>query len=113
MMKAILIRITVLVLALGACATALAQSGWQRTLPKGKVGVLGEPAPLPTVQVDGENLRFAPGAVIYDQANRTIVHAALPAYAKVLYTTNANGEVQRIYILTPDEQLALERAGRR
>jgi len=108
------IRIIFLVIALGCSAAAAAQSGWQRTLPaQGKLGVLGDPAPLPMVQVNGEALRFAPGGVIFDQSNRTIVHAALPPNASVLYTTNTNGEVQRIYILTPDEQRALERAGRR
>lgn len=103
----------VFALAATASAAVFAQS-WQRTLPAdGKVGVLGDSTSLPLVQLNGESMRLAPGGIIFDESNRTILHAALPAYARVLYTTNPNGDVQRIYILTPAEQEQLDRAGRR
>lgn len=85
-----------------------------RQLPaNGKRGELGAPLPLPMIQVGKEVLRVAPGGVIYDQANRAIVHAALPPEADVWYTTDVRGEVQRLYVLTPDERAMLDRKARR
>jgi hypothetical protein len=60
--------------------------------------------PLPYIDLDGNRVRLAPGGVIYDQHNRTIVHGALPPGAPVGYTLDMNGDVGRIYILTPQEQ---------
>jgi hypothetical protein len=76
-----------------------------RILPAGgKLGNLaGGGQAFPLVQIGGEVLRLSAGAVIYDQNNRTIVHAALPEHATVLYTQDRGGEVSRIYILRPDE----------
>ena len=65
------------------------------------------------VQIGREVLRVAPGGVIYDQSNRAILHSTLPAEGDVWYTTDANGEVQRLYILTPAEQAMLDRSPRR
>jgi hypothetical protein len=86
----------------------------QRILPaKGERGKLGETQPLPMLKINGRVLRLAPGGVIFDRANRTLVHGHLPADADVFYTKDANGDVQRIYILTEQEQARLDRAGRR
>ena len=59
---------------------------------------------LPYVDLGGKVVKLAPGGVIYDQNNRTIVHGALPAGADVVFTTDMNGDIARIYILTPQEQ---------
>jgi hypothetical protein len=67
----------------------------------------------PLVQLGGKLYRLAPGGIIRDEANRKIVHAELPLDAQVLYLTDANGEIARIWILTPEEQAALARAGKR
>ena len=58
-------------------------------------------------------MRLAPGGVIYDQANRSILHGSLPASAPVLYTKDPNGDIQRIYVLTEDERIRLDQARRR
>jgi hypothetical protein len=98
---------------LGAAAVD-AQLISQRILPaKGERGRTGEAQPLPMVKINGRVLRLAPGGVIVDRANRTLVHGHLPADADVLYTKDSNGDVQRIYILTEQEQARLERAGKR
>ncbi len=113
MLKVSCIRMMVFAFAATASVQLLAQT-WQRTLPvNGKVAVVGEPMPLPLIQLNGKSMRFAPGAVIFDDSNRTILHGALPSNATVLYTTNLNGDVQRVYILTPAEQDQLDRAGSR
>jgi len=103
----------ILTLALAfACGAAHAQV-ITRPLPNnGKLGVLvGPPQAYPLLQVDKETLRLAPGGLIFDQHNRTIVHNQLPEGANVLYVLNMTGEVARVYILRPDElELVKQRA---
>ena len=86
----------------------------QRFLPAhGERGRLGESHTLPLVKIGSRVLRLAPGGVIYDQSNRSIIHAHLPAGAEILYTRDQNGDIQRIYILTDQERERLARAGKR
>ena len=100
-----------LVLAMLACTLLAATADAQfRTLPAAaKRASLGAPLPLPQVELSGKVLRLAPGGVIFDQHNRTLVHGALPAGAAVAYTLDMHGDVIRIYILTPQEQALLDR----
>ena len=81
-----------------------------RTLPdSAKRATVGEQQyALPLVNLGGERVKLAPGGVIYDQNNRTIVHGALPAGADVAFTVDMNGDIARIYILTPLEQTQLD-----
>src|SRR5688572_7256143 len=98
----------------GLVAMGSAYAQHVRMLPaQGERGTLGENQPLPLVKIGSKVLRLAPGGVIYDQSNRSIVHAYLPAAANVLYTKDLNGHIQRIYILTEQEQARLDRAGKR
>ena len=83
----------------------------QRQLPvNGKRGTTGNSLPLPQVIIGRETLTLAPGAVIYDTDNRTIVHGSLPTGAAVLYQITSGGQIQRIYILRPDEKARLDQA---
>ena len=102
-------------LALAAALHASAYAQLPRNLPRdGKVGVLiGQQQVFPMVQIDQQVLRLAPGGLIYDQQNRTIVHGALPPEAAVLYTVDQAGSVSRIIVLRPEEELALQQAGQR
>ena len=75
--------------------------------PAGERGKTGESLPLPDVKIDRRVLRLAPGGVIVDQNNRSILHAHLPVGAEVFYTRNQAGDIQRMYILTADEQARL------
>jgi|SRR5271156_5334452 len=76
-----------------------------RTLPaSAKSAILGQPQPMPKVQLNRKVFQLAPGAVISDQNNRIILQEALPAGAAVAFTTDMNGNVSRIYILTAQEQ---------
>ena len=81
-----------------------------RTLPaNAKRTTTGtQPYALPYVELGGKVVRLAPGGVIYDQNNRSIVHGALPAGAEVAFTTDMRGDIARIYILTPQEQSQLD-----
>lgn len=76
-----------------------------RTLPgNAKRVTVGQQQTLPFVELSSKVFRLAPGGVIYDQNNRSIVHGALPPGADVAYTIDMNGDIARIYILTPFEQ---------
>ncbi len=82
-----------------------------RQLPvNGQRGTTGEKLPLPQVIIGREALTLAPGGVIYDTSNRTIVHGALPVDADVWVQFNPGGQIQRIYILRPEEQARLDAA---
>jgi len=74
----------------------------------GKRGVTGDSQPMPRVIIGREMLMLAPGGLIFDVNNRTIVHGSLPVGAAVLYQVNTAGQIQRIYILRPDEQARLD-----
>ena len=56
------------------------------------------------VEVDGKRARLAPGAQIRDAANMIVLPAALPADSAVKYTLDANGMLQRVWIMTPQER---------
>ena len=85
-----------------------------RPLPDDGVrATLSGQQPYPLVKLGGKVYRLAPGGVIRDEANRKIVHAELPLDAKILYLADANGEISRIWILTPEEQASLARAGKK
>ena len=79
-----------------------------RTLPaNAKRATVGQQLVLPYVDLGGTVVKLAPGGVIYDQNNRMLVHGSLPPGADVLYTTDMNGDVARIFVLTPLEQVQL------
>ncbi len=81
-----------------------------RQLPvNGKRGITGDSLPRPQVVISRQTLTVAPGGLIFNTFNRTIVHSALPANADVWYQLNNGGQVQRIYILRPEEQDRLDR----
>lgn len=63
----------------------------------------------PSVSISGKVFRMAPGARIYDQSNRTILPVALPDSGKVLYLTDMNGQLSKLWLLTPEEQATLGR----
>ena len=97
-----------MVLSLSLAGTGYAQF---RTLPAAaKRATVGDrPHALPYVELGSKVVRLAPGGVIYDQNNRTIVHGALPPGADIAFTTDMHGDIARIYILTPHEQAQLDK----
>ncbi len=78
-----------------------------------ELGRTGDSQPLPLVRIGNRQLRLAPGGIIFDQHNRSIVHAHLPVNADILYTRNQGGDIQRLYILTDQEKIRLQQAGKR
>ena len=86
-----------------ACVqTAAAQ---ERAIPAGaKRGYLRHVQEA-MVSVDGASGRLAPGATIRDQRNLIVVPAALPregAWAD--YIEDRDGQISRVWLLTPEER---------
>jgi hypothetical protein len=92
-----------LMLALGVATSAHAQL--VRQLPaNGKLGeIIGQQNPFPLIQIDNKVVRLAPGALIFDESNRTILHNLIPERAHVLFVQDTTGDISRVYLLRPDE----------
>jgi hypothetical protein len=95
-------------LAAGIAAMSHAQVG--RLLPaNGKLGeVVGQQHPFPLIELNKKVVRLAPGALIYDRENRTILHNQVPPSAAVLFVEDNAGQIVRMYILRPDELARLK-----
>jgi hypothetical protein len=110
MRKSLLLLVFCILASVGA--TAYAQVG--RLLPQnGERGKTGASHPLPAVKIGSKLMRLAPGGLIYDQHNRSVVHSQLPQNADVLYLRDQAGNIQRIYVLTELERALFDRAGKR
>lgn len=80
----------------------------------GKLGELvGQQQPFPLLQINNKVVRLAPGCLIYDSQNRTILHNQLPQHSPVLFVEDRKGEIARLYLLRPDELERLERTLKR
>ena len=55
------------------------------------------------VEIDGTPQQLAPGAQIRDASNRLILPIAIPSGTLVKYLVDGAGQVQRVWILTPEE----------
>lgn len=55
------------------------------------------------VELNGTPVRLAAAAQIRDQSNRIVMPASLSQPALVRYTTDPQGQVMRIWMLTPAE----------
>jgi hypothetical protein len=83
-----------------------ARAQFQRNLPaNGAIGVLTADAnlPLPLVRIDSRTFRMAPGGIIVDQNNRTLLHAQIPQQAAAYVVFDRNGDILRMFLLTPEE----------
>lgn len=66
----------------------------------------------PLVTISGKVYHMAPGGKIYDQSNRIIMPGTLPESGKVVFLTDMNGDISKIWLLTPEEEAALAGAGK-
>ena len=89
-------------LAFSLSFSALAQQPL-RTIPAEAKRARIEHVQSMDVLVDGRRSRLAPGVLIRDASNRFVLPAELPAGATVGYLTNLEGQIDRIWILTPEE----------
>ncbi|MBT9614429.1 MAG: hypothetical protein IV108_14290 [Burkholderiales bacterium] len=57
----------------------------------------------PNVRIDDRTYRLAPGGRIYDTMNRIVLPNAAPKTGKVLFKLDQQGNVLKLWILTPEE----------
>jgi hypothetical protein len=55
------------------------------------------------VEIDGDAMQLAPGAQIRDAENRIVLPVALPPRSLVKYVANAQGQLIKVWILSPVE----------
>lgn len=87
-------------LALLLAVPALAQL---RAIPVNAERALMRPLGGMMVELNDEPLRLAAGAQIRDATNRIILPATLPPESLVKFTLDPQGQVFRVWILTPAE----------
>ena len=93
----------VLAAALLAASLALAQ-GPLRTIPPAAVrGTLRHVQDL-IVQVDGQQRRLAPGAIIRDTFNRIVLPTSVTQPVIAKYVANPDGSIREVWILSAQEQ---------
>jgi len=74
-----------------------------RTIPEeAKRGVMRH-LEVMVVELDGKAEPLAPGAQIRDAENRVVLPGALPANSVVKYQRDVAGQVNRVWILSPQE----------
>ncbi|MGH8619224.1 MAG: hypothetical protein ACREUW_16145 [Burkholderiales bacterium] len=76
--------------------------------PTGRRGTLQGGMQMPFAKLNDHVVQLTPGAVIYDQHNRMIVHGQIPTNKMDVIYTVSMGQVSKIYILKPDERARLE-----
>ena len=95
--------------------TFLALLGWQtgahagRILPPDAVADELKDSKYPYVLIGGRQFHLAPGSKIFDQNNRIILPNYLPRSATVLYQLDGNGDLIKMWLLTPAEATSLKK----
>ncbi|RJG07070.1 hypothetical protein D3870_14645 [Noviherbaspirillum cavernae] len=92
-----------LILLLSAAVTLPAWA-FERPFPQNARRGTMTPAPYPAIVLDGAKRILSPGARIWNQENLTETPASLRGSdMAVNYTENAQGEIDRVWILTQEE----------
>ncbi len=80
-----------------------------RILPQN--ALLGEltASRYPYVTIGDKRFHLAPGSLIFDQNNRTILPNYLPRSATVIYKIDGNGDLSKMWLLTPEEVANLKK----
>jgi hypothetical protein len=63
----------------------------------------------PYVTIGSKQFHLAPGSRIFDRNNRIIVPNSLPPGATVLYQVDSNGDLAKMWLLTPEEAADLKK----
>ncbi|UGQ45499.1 hypothetical protein [Massilia endophytica] len=95
-----------LMLALIGCAAVLAlpaRAQQEREFPANAKRGRMAPGYFPELTLDGKVRRLSPSGRIFNQENLVEPMASLRGSYVVNYTEDANGDIDRIWILTPEE----------
>ncbi|HVK55755.1 MAG TPA: hypothetical protein VM532_12090 [Burkholderiales bacterium] len=85
------------------CLLVATASSWARDLPAD--GVAGDLLAIeyPFVRLADKQFRLAPGARIFDVSSRIVMPNTIAVPAKSMYKLDVRGDVQEIWLLTPEE----------
>jgi hypothetical protein len=85
-----------------ALAAGGAQAQFRTIAPEAKRGVMRHVEGM-TVQINGKRAQLAAGAQIRDGRNMVVVPAAVPPDVVVKYLLDGQGQLSRVWILSPQE----------
>ena len=89
-------------------ASALAGPAYaQRSFPPGVKPAELRDITYPNIRIDDKIYRFAPGARIYNTNNLMVVVNSAPKTGKVIFQLDTQGNVLKLWILTPEEAARL------
>ena len=75
-----------------------------RTFPEKAVRGEMKAHNYPYMKIGGKTLRFPPGGRIFNEQNLIIMPASLQSQtAQIMYTTDMNGDLSRVWLLTTEE----------
>ncbi len=60
----------------------------------------------PQVNVDGTVYKLSPGSRVFDQNNRSVLPGSIPQSVRIFYQLNPQGELSKVWIMTPDEEVS-------
>lgn len=88
----------------GLIVAGPAQSQAARQFPADAKRAIFSVVQYPVVKLYRQQVQLAPGAQIRDETNLIVQAQSLPGRYRVMYTLDMNGNVYRVWILTPAEQ---------
>jgi hypothetical protein len=83
-------------------AAGAAQAQFRTIPPEAKRGVMSHVQAM-TVLLNGAQIQLAPGAQIRDANNMAVLPVAIPPGVLVKYLVDGQGQVSRVWILSPQE----------
>ena len=95
-------RLPVVLALLLALAAGGAQAQFRTINPEAKRGAMRHVEGM-TVEINGKRAQLAAGAQIRDGRNMVVVPAAVPADVVVKYLVDGQGQLSRVWILSPQE----------
>ena len=93
---------SLLAVAVFAFAASAAQAQFRTIPPDAKRATLRHVQAM-IVEIDGKRTQLAAGAQIRDGRNMIVVPTAIPPGVRIKYLTDTQGQVSRIWILSPQE----------
>ena len=89
-----------------AAATFTASAQQLRTIPQDARRGEFSAGQLPVMQIDGKDLRLAPGARILNERNMSVTPNLVAPKSKIAYQLDGQGQVRTVWVLTAAEAKA-------
>jgi hypothetical protein len=98
--RRIALRFLVAMIAATSMSTAFSARNFPEKAVRGEI----KSHSYPYVKIGARTLRLAPGGRIFNRQNLIIMPASLQSQtAQIMYTTDMNGDLSRVWLLTAEE----------